>query len=143
MSQNQQMHDAPAEWTVIAPDGTRFTGPAPMKAALSASQYQLEIDPEAQKKFLRTIEAIRQEGAAERDECLNKFGTLDCPACHGSGHIADANAKVFAAVIFNDGCRLIVPFDELPDILPFEDYRRVENVIMTATQYDALPEFQG
>ena len=78
-----------AEWTVIAPDGTRFTGPSPLKAALPASKYQLEIDPEAQRKFLQAIETIRQEGAAERDECLSKYGTLDCPACHGSGHIAD------------------------------------------------------
>ena len=35
------------------------------------------------------IEQIREEGEKEHDECMEKFGTLDCPHCCGSGHIGD------------------------------------------------------
>ena len=52
-------------------------------------------------------------------------------------------AQTFAAVVFADGCRLIVPFVELPDILPYEEYRCVEHVVMTPAEYDALSEFEG
>lgn len=77
------------EWTVIAPDGTKFTGPTPLKAALPASKYRLEIDPVAAKKFMEVIEQHRQTGEREHDECMAKYGTLDCPHCGGSGHIGD------------------------------------------------------
>jgi len=80
------------EWTVIAPDGTRFTGPTPLKAAFPASKYRLEIDPVAAAKFAEVIEQIREEGEREHDECMEKFGTLDCPHCGGSGHIGDVQA---------------------------------------------------
>lgn len=78
---------ATTEWTVIAPDGTRFTGPTPLKAALPASKYRLEIDPVAAVKFMEIIdqEADRQEA----EQCMRDYGTLDCPACGGSGHIGD------------------------------------------------------
>ena len=49
------------EWTVIAPDGTRFTGPTPLKAAFPASKYRLEIDPVAAEKFAEVIEQIRED----------------------------------------------------------------------------------
>lgn len=50
---------------------------------------------------------------------------------------------VFARVVFSDGCKLICGFQELPDILPNEEYDRVEHVHMTQEEYDALPEFEG
>lgn len=82
------------EWTVIAPDGTRFTGPTPLKAAFPASKYRLEIDPVAAAKFAEVIEQIREEGEREHDECMAKFGTLNCPHCGGSGHIGDVQSAV-------------------------------------------------
>lgn len=88
-AQAQAAVDPVNEWTVIAPDGTRFTGPTPLKAAFPASKYRLEIDPVAAEKFAEVIEQIREEGEKEHDECMEKFGTLDCPHCCGSGHIGD------------------------------------------------------
>ena len=89
---SQAAVDPVNEWTVIAPDGTRFTGPTPLKAAFPASKYRLEIDPVAAAKFAEVIEQIREEGERENDECMEKFGTLDCPHCGGSGHIGDVQA---------------------------------------------------
>ena len=45
-------------------------------------------------KFAEVIEQIREEGEREHDECMEKFGTLDCPHCGGSGHIGDVQAAV-------------------------------------------------
>lgn len=78
-------------WTITAPDGTMFYGDTPLRAASQASKYRLEIDPIAQEAFLETIEKIRQEGEDEARECRAKYGTLDCPSCGGSGHIADTH----------------------------------------------------
>ncbi len=89
---SQELIPSTTEWTVIAPDGTRFTGPTPFKAALPASKYRLEIDPVAAAKFAEVIDQIAEEGEAERDQCMRDYGTLDCPHCGGSGHIADAMA---------------------------------------------------
>ena len=79
-------------WTIIAPDGTRFTGETPLKAALPASKYHRERNPVDAAKFLEIVNKIAEEGAAEREQCLRDYGTLDCPACGGSGHIADFKA---------------------------------------------------
>lgn len=68
---------------------------------------------------------------------------LDEPKRHSDVAAPTAQAQTFAVVVFADGCRLIVPFDELPDILLYEEYRRVEHVVMTPAEYDALPEFEG
>ena len=80
------------EWTLTAPDGTRFTGPSPGKTALKASHYHAETDPAAAKRLADAIETIRKEGEAEHDRCIREYGTLDCPACGGSGHIGDVKA---------------------------------------------------
>lgn len=80
---------ATTEWTVIAPDGTRFTGPTPLKAALPASKYRLEIDPVAAVKFMEIIDQEAEKGRQEAEQCMRDYGTLDCPACGGSGHIGD------------------------------------------------------
>ena len=77
------------EWTLTAPDGTRFTGPSPGKTALKASRHHAETDPAAAKRLADAIETIRKEGEAEHDRCIREYGTLDCPACGGSGHIGD------------------------------------------------------
>jgi len=90
---------ATTEWTVIAPDGTRFTGPTPLKAALPASKYRLEIDPVAAVKFMEIIDQEAEKGRQEAEQCMRDYGTLDCPACGGSGHIGDVKqpAQVPAA----------------------------------------------
>ena len=64
---------ATTEWTVIAPDGTRFTGPTPLKAALPASKYRLEIDPVAAVKFIETI--TKASCALGYEECGHRCGT--------------------------------------------------------------------
>ena len=87
-----QPKNTSGEWIVIAPDGTEFTGPTPLKAAFPASKYRLEIDPVAAAKFAEIINQIADEGEAERERCMRDYGTLNCPACGGSGHIADAMA---------------------------------------------------
>ena len=77
------------QWVMTAPDGTTFAGDTPLRAANQASKYRLEIDPVAAKKFLDAIETIRKEGEEEHDRCMKEYGTLNCPACGGSGHIGD------------------------------------------------------
>ena len=77
------------EWTLIAPDGTLFTGPSPFKTAVKATSHHVKTDPVAAKRFEDAIEEIRKEGEDENDRCMREYGTLDCPACGGSGHIGD------------------------------------------------------
>lgn len=93
-----QPKNATGQWMVIAPDGTEFTGETPLKAAFPASKYRLEIDPVAAAKFMEVINQIADEGAAEREQCMQDYGTLNCPACGGSGHIADAVATKSVAI---------------------------------------------
>lgn len=83
------------EWTLIAPDGARFSGPTPGKTAIEAGKHHMETDPEAREKFLRAIKQIAEEGRQEREQCMRDYGTLECPHCGGSGHIADAVANGF------------------------------------------------
>lgn len=91
-AQAAQPKNTSGEWMMIAPDGKEFTGPTPLKAAFPASKYRLEIDPVAAAKFAEVIDQIAAEGEAEREQCMRDYGTLNCPACGGSGHIADAMA---------------------------------------------------
>ena len=77
------------EWIVLGPDGSRFTGPTPFKAAILANRHRIKVDPVAAKQFLDTIEGIRKENEAENERLEREHGTLNCPACGGSGHIGD------------------------------------------------------
>ena len=129
------------KWTVTAPDGTKFYGNTPLRAASEASKYRLQIDPVAQAKFLAVIETIRQEGEDEHRECMEKYGTLDCPHCGGSGHIADVHPAVTAKSDVKGGW---IPVSErLPE--PFTEvlvtYRNERGAAKTNTaEYD--PEFE-
>ena len=76
-------------WIIRAPNGTEFSDTTPFRVALQASKYRLEIDPVAAASFAEAIETIRKEGEEEHDRCMREYGTLDCPACGGSGHIGD------------------------------------------------------
>lgn len=100
----------PGEWVMTAPDGTKFTGPTPLKAALPASKYRLEIDPVAAKKFMEVMDQVAEEGEKERERCMRDYGTLNCPSCGGSGHIADAMADALP------GWKL-VPAEPTPEII--------------------------
>jgi hypothetical protein len=81
-------------WTIIGPDGSRFEGPTPLKAALPANKHRIAVDPAAAAAFSQAIEEIRQEGEEERVRMLALHGSLDCPACGGSGHVGDVEASV-------------------------------------------------
>jgi hypothetical protein len=85
--------EAAGAWTIVAPDGKTFAGESPFKAAREANKHHLTIDPVAAARFAAAIEEARKEGEAEREQCMRDYGTLDCPACGGSGHIADTKAR--------------------------------------------------
>ena len=85
-----QQAPAPADkWTVTAPDGSIFSAETPLKAAVLANRYRIGTDPVAAKQFMEGIESIQRENEAENARLLAEHGSLDCPACGGSGHIGD------------------------------------------------------
>lgn len=86
------MNEQNRQWTVIAPDGTQFFGETPFKAAVQANRLRLVVDPVAAKQFADAIEQIVRENDAENRCLMEEHGTLDCPACGGSGHIGDVAA---------------------------------------------------
>lgn len=81
-------------WTVIAPDGTRFEGQTPFSAASAATKHHGRslYDPEKAAEFQALIADIRRESDDENARLVAEHGSLDCPACGGSGHIGDALA---------------------------------------------------
>lgn len=85
--------EAASDWTIFAPDGTSFTGESPFKAALAANRHHIATDPVASARLATALKEAREESEAEREQCMRDYGTLDCPACGGSGHIADAKAS--------------------------------------------------
>lgn len=85
-----QAQQVQAGWVMLGPDGSRFEGETPFKAASHAQKHRVRTDPEEARKFFAAVDQILQESAEENDRLLKEHGTLDCPACGGSGHIGDA-----------------------------------------------------
>jgi hypothetical protein len=57
--------------------------------ALRAAIEQAE---EGAKRLAEIQSRIANIGQQENERCLEKYGTLDCPRCGGSGHIGDAES---------------------------------------------------
>jgi len=68
------------------------------KAAIAGSKYNRQINPEAAAHFQRLIADSASEGAAEADRRMRDYGTLNCLACGGSGHIGDATPAGYIRV---------------------------------------------
>lgn len=79
----------PTGWTMIGPDGSMFNAEAPLKAASLANRHRCEIDPVAAKQFTDAIADIRRESEEENARLIAEHGSLNCPACGGSGHVGD------------------------------------------------------
>jgi hypothetical protein len=84
-------------WVMLGPDGSRFVGETPLRAAVLANRHRLTVDPGAAKQFVEAIERIHDETVAENEQLLQQHDTLNCPACAGSGHIGDLVATAPAA----------------------------------------------
>lgn len=84
----------PAGWVMLGPDGSRFQADTPFKAASAAQKHRVRVDPVAAKQFHDTIEELRKEGEAENARLEQMFGSLNCPACGGSGHVGDTAAAL-------------------------------------------------
>ena len=82
-------------WTVIAPDGARFEGETPFRAASAANKHlgRSLYDPEKAAEFQALIADVRRESEAENARLRAEHGSLDCPTCGGSGHVGDALAR--------------------------------------------------
>lgn len=80
---------ATGRWTVISPDGKVFTGESAHRAANEANKHLRATDPVEAKKWADMLDRLRAENEAENERLLAEHGTLDCPACGGSGHIGD------------------------------------------------------
>ena len=76
-------------WRVIGPDGSVFEDETPFKAAVLANRHRVKIDPVAAKQFTDAIDEMAREGEAENARLIAEHGSLDCPACGGSGHVGD------------------------------------------------------
>lgn len=84
-------------WTVIGPDGSRFTGNSPQRAAREANRHRLHADPKKVAEFEAVMRRVEKDAEAETARMLAEHGTLSCSACGGSGHVADALAPVTIA----------------------------------------------
>jgi hypothetical protein len=84
-------------WTVTGPDHPVFRGESPLKAAMEAQRYRRQTDPVEAEKFLAAVESIRKEGEEEDKRLIALHGSLDCPACGGSGHVGDTNLASLSA----------------------------------------------
>lgn len=80
------------EWVITGPDGSTFRGATPFRAALLANRHRVQTDPVAAKQFQDVIEQGRREADEENARLIAEHGTLNCPACGGSGHLGDALA---------------------------------------------------
>ena len=107
---------APSDvWTVIAPDGARFTGDTPHQAANEANRQRLHPDPATRAAFWEAIQKADREADIEDARLLAKHGTLDCPACGGSGHVGDtqpAAPQGDANAIATSLCQRVAEFDD-------------------------------
>lgn len=79
----------PSAWTIIGPNGERFTGESPLRAASAAARHRVKTDPVAAKHFHDAIASLQAENDAENERLMALHGTLNCPTCGGSGHIGD------------------------------------------------------
>ena len=76
-------------WRVIGPDGSVFEDETPFKAAVLANRHRVKVDPAVAKQFTDAIDEMAREGEAENARLIAEHGSLDCPACGGSGHVGD------------------------------------------------------
>lgn len=81
------------EWVITGPDGSTFRGATPLRAALHANRHRVQTDPVEAKRFHDAIEQGRREAEEENARLIAEHGTLNCPACGGSGHVGDAAAS--------------------------------------------------
>ena len=82
---------ATGRWTVISPDGKVFTGESAHRAANEANKHLRATDPAEAQKWADMLDRLRAENEAENERLLAEHGTLNCPACGGSGHIGDVS----------------------------------------------------
>ena len=78
------------DWVITGPDGSKFHAATSLRAALQANRHRVQTDPVAVKQFQDAIERGRREAEEENARLIAEHGTLNCPACGGSGHIGDA-----------------------------------------------------
>jgi len=109
----------PGEWTISAPDGKQFSGATPFKAANLANRHRLTVDQVAAQEFGDMLESMAKANAAENARLIEEHGTLNCPACCGSGHIGDNLARLSAA----------------PAPTPSEDARMLDWLERTSPQF--------
>jgi hypothetical protein len=80
---------APGQWVTISPDGKQFWGDTPLKACSQAQKHRIATDPQAAKTFVEAIEKLKREAEEENAKLEAEHGSLNCPACGGSGHVGD------------------------------------------------------
>ena len=83
---------APVGWTVTGPDGCTFNADTPFRAAVLANRHRVQVDPVAAQQFADMIEQTRRGSEEANSRLIAEHGTLNCPACGGSGYVGDVVA---------------------------------------------------
>lgn len=99
----------PDEWVIVDPDGNVFSGETPFKAAVRTNRHRIAHDPEAAAQFFKAMNECAADAEHENERLIAEHGSLNCPACGGSGHVGDVaegdSARIRVASDLIDHCR--------------------------------------